>query len=546
VSPETHVTPVLIIGAGPVGLALAGDLAWRGIPSVTIEASDGTIAQPKMDLIGIRTMEFCRRWGIAAQVEFSPYDRDQSQDYAWVTSVAGLEFGRESFPSKRRQIPPPESPEAKQRCPQNMFDPILRDWVTSMPIAKLRYGHRLVAIEEGEDGVRATIATDGATYELRAEYAVGCDGAAGIVRGVLTDERGHNNSLTYTTNAIFRSSELVDIAKDRSAYRFIVLDETGPWSTVVAIDGRDRWRFSLIGDSRRTQYSSGEIATAIERSVGKPFQFELQSVVPWVRREMVASNFGRRRLFIAGDAAHLMSPTGGFGMNTGIGDSVDLGWKLAATLSGWGGPELLASYEAERQPVALRNVREATGNLRRMLSARQQPPPTIAFEDSPEGEAARHEYGNWYTDVLRREWYSIGIQLGYVYDPSPICVSDASSAGPEEVGSYTQTSRPGARAPHVWLTERLSSLDLFGRGFVLLRSAGPGSDNGDERLLRCTRDAGVPLRVIDIDADTLGPDFLRARTLVRPDGHVAWRGDLLPAEASLLVDTIRGATGGQS
>jgi 2-polyprenyl-6-methoxyphenol hydroxylase-like FAD-dependent oxidoreductase len=532
-------TPVLIVGAGPVGLALAGDLAWRGIPSVTLEASDGTITQPKMDLVGVRTMEFCRRWGIAAQVEFSPYNRDYSQDYAWVSSVTGFEFGREEFPSKRLQRPPAQSPEAKQRCPQNMFDPILRGWVQSMPVAELRYEHRVVAVDQDEDGVRATVDGPDGTYELTASYAVGCDGAAGTIRQALGESLEDNAALTYTTNAIFRSEELAELVSSSPAYRFIVLNELGPWSTLVAIDGNTRWRFSLIGDNRRTQYSQEEIRAAVEVTIGRSIALEIESIVPWARREMLASKYSSGRLFIAGDAAHLMSPTGGYGMNTGIGDAVDLGWKLAAVIAGWGGPNLLESYQAERRPVGLRNVDEATGNLHRMLSAREYTPPPVAFEDSEAGAQARREYGDWYTSVLHREWHGIGIHLGYVYEHSPICVPDGTPPPADEVESYTQISRPGSRAPHVWLTDRLSTLDLFGRGFVLLRSS--VREVSDRQLADAARDTGVQLRIIDIDAETLGADYEYQRTLVRPDGHVAWRGDRIPEEPQALLETVRGA-----
>lgn len=539
---ELFDTPVLIVGAGPVGLALAGDLAWRGIPSITLEASDGTITQPKMDLVGVRTMESCRRWGIAAQVEFSPYNRDQGQDYAWVTSATGFEFGRERFPSKRLQRPLAQSPESNQRCPQMMFDPILRGWVQSMPNAQVRYEHRVVAVKQDDDCVRAVVETAAESYEVKANYAVGCDGAAGTVRQAFGESMDDNAPLTYTTNAIFRSAELAKLFPNRETYRFVVLDESGPLSTIVAIDGRDRWRFSLIGDKRRERYTEHEIRAAIEVAVGRSIAFEIESIVPWARREMVANTYRNGRLFIAGDAAHLMSPTGGYGMNTGIGDAADLGWKLAGVISGWGGPNLLESYEVERRPVALRNVAEATGNLWRMLSAREHTPPAVAFENSKAGTRARREYGDWYTGVLHREWYGIGIHLGYVYENSPICISDGTPAPPDEVESYAQTSRPGSRAPHVWLTERLSTLDLFGRGFVLLRSSSP--DAGDDALAMCARETGVPLRIVDVDADTLGFDYECSRTLVRPDGHVAWRGDRVPDDPHDLMDTVRGASKG--
>ena len=203
--------------------------------------------------------------------------------------------------------------------------------------------------------------------------------------------------------------------------------------------------------------------------MGCDFDYEILSVLRWVRRELVADRYGTDRVFIAGDAAHLMSPTGGFGMNTGIQDSVDLGWKLEARCAAGPAGDLLRSYEIERRPVAIRNVTEASGNLGRMLSTRQRRPPPEIFEPGAAGDAARKEYGAWFTETMKREWYTLGIHLGYRYDASPIVWPDGTPAPPLEIATYTQTARPGARAPHAWLPDGRSTLDLFGRGFTLLR-----------------------------------------------------------------------------
>ena len=230
--------------------------------------------------------------------------------------------------------------------------------------------------------------------------------------------------------------------------------------------------------------------------------------MPWIRRQLVADRYGTRRVFIAGDAAHLTSPTGGFGMNTGIQDSVDLAWKLEACLRGWGGTELLASYETERRPVGIRNVTEATGNLKRMLTPRAQHPAAEIFRPGPEGDRARFEFGRNFTQMMRREWFTLGIHLGYSYEGSPIIVPDGTSALPDEVSTYTQTSRPGSRAPHVWLREGESTLDLFGRGFVLLRFGAkpPAAD----RIVDAARQRGVPLSVVDIDHEEANRDLREA------------------------------------
>ncbi len=367
--------PVLIVGGGPVGLALAGDLGWRGVACVLIEQSDGSIYQPRMDMVGVRTMEFCRRWGLVGTVEGSPYPRDYAQDNVYVTSLAGYELGRERFPGIGQAAPPPQSPQRRERCPQNMFDPILRDFAASQEAVTMRYRTRLVGFTQDAEQVTATVenADTGAREEIVARYLVGCDGARSMVRETLGITMRGNPALTYTTNVIFRCPDLVALHDKGKAYRHIVIGPEGTWATIVAINGRDQWRFSLIGSSTQREYTTAEIEAAIRRAVGRDFKFEILSVLPWVRRELVAESYREGRVFIAGDAAHAMSPTGGFGMNTGIGDAVDLSWKLAAVLQGFGGDGLLDSYTVERQPVGARNVAEASGNLRRMLSVSRNP-----------------------------------------------------------------------------------------------------------------------------------------------------------------------------
>jgi hypothetical protein len=258
--------------------------------------------------------------------------------------------------------------------------------------------------------------------------------------------------------------------------------------------------------------------------------------VPWTRRELVAEHYGKGRILLAGDSVHVMSPTGGFGMNTGIQDAVDLSWKLDATLAGWGGPKLLASYETERRPVGLRNVREATSNLGRMRSPQRH---SALLDDTPEGAALRVEIGKEFSEAMRHEWFTLGIHLGFRYDDSPICWGDGTTAPPLEAMTYTPTARPGARAPHVWLKDGRSTLDLFGRGFVLLR-IGTGAPAADPLLDAAAR-RGVPLTQVALDEPEVASVYERKLVLVRPDGHVAWRDDQPPADPLRLIDCIRGA-----
>lgn len=538
--------PVLIVGGGPIGLALAGDLGWRGVGCTLVERGDGTVEQPKMDMVGIRSMEFCRRWGIVDWVESAGYNRDYPQDCAWVTDLNGYEFGREPFPAPSQERPPVHSPQKRERCPQNFFDPVLQRFARSSPQVSLQFNSELVDFEDRGDHVDAEVrdVRTGRTRTIAASYLVGCDGGASKVRQSLGIEMVGDAVLTYTTNIIFRCEGLERLHDKKPGYRFIFIGPEGTWATLVAINGRDQWRFSLIGDAEKRTLTEAEARAAIVRAVGRPFEFEILSMLPWVRRQLVARQYGKGRVFIAGDAAHLTSPTGGFGMNTGLLDAVNLSWKLAATLQGWGGEHLLESYGLEQLPVAVRNVGEATENLRRMLSPRiLQPDPRMFDGDDPGAEAARRDYGQRYTEMMRREWFSIGVHLGYVYEGSPIVVPDGTPRPPLQTSSYTPTSRPGSRAPHAWIGDGKSTLDLFGKGFVLLRFG--NNPPPVEPLSKAAAKAGLPLEVVDLLDEAAARLYERRLVLVRPDGQVAWRGDALPEEVATLVDTVRGAIAGE-
>ena len=533
--------PVLIVGAGPVGLALAGDLGWRGVQCCLVEKTDGAIYQPRMDMVGVRTMEFCRRWEIAGWVENSSYPRDYPQDNVWLESLTGFEFGRERMASKSEEPCPPQSPQKRERCPQDMFDPILRRFAGQFNAVEFRYRTELIDLEEGRTSVVATLRDLDTRREDKvvADYVVGTDGAASVVREKLGIPMRGEPVLTYTTNVIFRCRDLPSLHDKGKAYRFIFIGREGTWLTIVAIDGADRWRMSIIGDKSKREIPESEIRALIVRAMGKPFDFEIESIMPWVRRELMAETYGTDRVFLAGDACHLMSPTGGFGMNTGIADAVDLSWKLEAVVGGWGGPELLRSYGIERKPVAERAVKEASGNLGRMLAARKKGPPEVAFQPGPEGDAARKEYGDWYTETMKREWYSTGIHLGFDYYHSPVVCSDNTPAPPDEVSNYVQTARAGHRAPHAWLKDGRSTLDLFGRGFVLLCFSAAGSVG--QSLAAAARVRGFPLLVIDLSDEARIHELYGANyVLVRPDGHVAWRDNAQPESAGHVIDVVRG------
>ena len=306
-SVDVDTLPVLIVGAGPVGLALAGDLGWRGRRCLVIEQSDGSIYQPRMDFVGVRTMEFCRRWGIVNWVHHSPYPRDYPQDNIYLTALNGYELGRERFPAMQDESLPPQSPQHRERCPQNMFDPILKQFCETLPSVTLRYRTRLLGIAQDEAGVSAEIENveTGVREIIRTQFLAGCDGAASRVREGLGIKLEGNPALTYTTNIIFRCPNLAPLHDKGKGYRHIFVGPEGTWGTIVAINGRDQWRMSIIGSEQKKDVTTDDIEAAIRRAAGFDFDYEILTVLPWIRREMVADHFGKGRVFILGDAVHL-------------------------------------------------------------------------------------------------------------------------------------------------------------------------------------------------------------------------------------------------
>jgi 2-polyprenyl-6-methoxyphenol hydroxylase-like FAD-dependent oxidoreductase len=536
-------TEVLVVGGGPVGLSLAGDLGWRGHRCIVVECGDGEIKQAKMDGVGVRTMEFCRRWGIVGEVEGSAYNRAYPQDNVYLTTLNGYELGRQPMPAMVNDNPPPESPQKRERCPQNMFDPILQRFARSQGGAELAYGHRLISFEQHETGVDSKVLdSSGKEILVRSKYLVGCDGGRSTVRDGLGIQMNGRGVLTHTTNVIFRCRNFNTLHDKAPGYRYMFVSGAGVWATIVAINGNDQWRMSIIGNAHDDRvYEDDELKRFAYQAVGKVFDLEILSILRWTRIELVADSYGKGRVFIAGDSCHLTSPTGGLGMNTGIGDAVDLSWKLASCLEGWGGRGLLDSYQVERRPIAIRITRFSTSNLELM----QQVPHTESiFADGEEGEQARAKVGRALGDGLKKEWFSKNMHLGNRYLDSPVCVyseeenAEANRLEFEDAVNYRPSTRAGCRAPHVWLEDGRSTLDLFGRGYVLICRTSAQEDA--DRIHAAARRYQVPLTIYASDSPAVTAAYETALVLVRPDGHVAWRANEVDMNPEQLIRIVSG------
>jgi 2-polyprenyl-6-methoxyphenol hydroxylase-like FAD-dependent oxidoreductase len=536
---RTEILPVLIVGGGPVGLALALDLGWRGVPCLLVEQTDGEIVDAKMFMTGIRTLEFCRRWGIAEQVKNWGFPRDLPFDSVFVTSLVGHEIGRIPMPSIAQSPPLDGSPEQFAHCPQFVFDPILAGAARAHHSVTLRHRCKLTAFHDDGECVTTELQElpSGKTSRIRARYLVACDGFGSSVRKALGIEMRGEDFIDRSVNIMLRTPDLAAIHGKGHAGRYVLIGPEGPWASLTPADGRERWRLMIYGERVREPQAI-DPAAEVRRAAGREFDFEILSAEQWVRRRMVADHFGRGRVLLAGDAVHVMPPNGGLGMNTGIGDAVDIGWKLAAMHQGWGGAQLLDSYEAERRPISIRQCDEAMRNFTRYGGRRAVPG---ILDDTPAGASARAELGRRLCSGNRLAWENpLHTHLGYRYDDSPICVADGPPPSePEDARDYRASTHPGGRAPHAWLADGRSTLDLFGRGFTLLRlgHAAPGA----AAISSAAAQRGVPLDVVALDQPAVTTLYQRKLVLVRPDGHVAWRGDAPPADALALIDRVRGA-----
>jgi 2-polyprenyl-6-methoxyphenol hydroxylase-like FAD-dependent oxidoreductase len=530
--------PVLIVGGGPVGLALALDLGWRGVPCLLVERGDGEVVDAKMFATGIRTVEFCRRWGIADQVKDWGFPRDFPFDNVFVTSLTGHEIGRIPMPSIAQTKPFGCSPEQYAHCPQFVFDPILARAARSHPCVSLHYRCTLTGFRQDHDGVTADLhdTATGRHEQVRARYMVACDGFSSSVRKALGIEVRGVPFINRSVNIMFRTDDLAAIHPKGNAGRFVLVGPEGPWASLTPADSQ-RWRLMIHGEEEDEPLNV-DAAAEVRRAAGRDFDFEILSVGHWVRRRMVADRYADGRVFLAGDAVHVMPPNGGLGMNTGVGDAADLGWKLAAMHHGWGGAHLPESYEAERRPAGIRQCDEAMRNFERYGGRR--PVPAI-LDETPDGARARAELGQRLSSGNRMAWENpLHTHLGYRYDGSPLVVADGPPPPePEDARDYRPSSHPGGRAPHAFLADGRSTLDLFGRGFTLLRF---GADAPDPRALsEAAARRAVPLDIVAIEEPEIGALYDRKLVLVRPDGHVAWRGDALPNAALALIDRVRGA-----
>jgi 2-polyprenyl-6-methoxyphenol hydroxylase-like FAD-dependent oxidoreductase len=542
-------TDVAIIGGGPAGLMLAIELGCRGVNCVVLEEDIAPPDAPKANATSSRTMEHYRRRGFAAEIRALGLAADHPQDVVYCTTLAGRELARFSIPSRAEALnrtsfgdygeqswPTPELPHRGQ---QMFIEPVLRKHAAKYPSVSLMLGWRAASVEINEQQV--SIATShvvsGETMELRARYVVGCDGPRSLVRKTCgIHYSGQSEEVRdffggQMLSVYFTSTALYPILGKQRAWQYWAVNAVQR-GLLMAIDGVDQFLFCLQMQPGQTA-ESVNFRAAMFAAIGREFDFELINAGPWQAGfTLVADRFSKGRAFIAGDAAHLFTPTGGMGYNTSVDDAVNLGWKLAAVVKGWASEVLLDSYEAERKPIAHRNTTFARAMADSIGSIK------VAANVDDEGidaEQVRRKLGEALAHHVRNEFNIPGLQLGLRYEGSPIVAEDAAPPTADEPNHYIPTARAGARAPHIWLNGQ-SIFDRFGRDYTLLCFTSEAAANSSH-WQQTAAALGLPLDVEVCDSAEAHALYGADQVLIRPDHHVAWRGDA-GADANALLAMV--------
>lgn len=531
-------TPVLIVGGGSVGLATAAELGMRGVSCIVIEQSDRPSEHPRATALNARSMEFMRKWGVADKIRAAAAPPDFPHTALYCTGLQGFVIAKVERPDHGGAGPTSDSPETAQRCNQIWTDPILCELARSFDTVDVRFRWSFAHLVQDDHCVRVT-AHDLNKDEERtiiATYVVDCTGAHTPIRRALGVGMSGGDGLTYHVSAYIRAPRLWEHHPMGKAALTNFVEPQGLWRNLVSLDGRELYRFGIRGKEFYDNPAAIDVAALFREIAGDNVPFEVISIGRWTARNVVADSYRVGGVFFAGDAAHLNHPASGLGLNTGLSDATNIGWKLAATIQGWGGARLLDSYEAERRPIAAQNVAHAE---RMNKNDRGQKPPACITDDNADGVAARSEMGERISNALKQKFVTTGLALGYRYKDSAICMPDNDTPPRDSVSEYTPDTYPGARAPHAWLADGLSTLDLFGEEYCLL-SFTTAADPA--RRIEASFDAaGVPLRCERIDDPAVRALYRRDLVLVRPDGHVAWRGDAPPSDPAHLVNRVRGA-----
>jgi 2-polyprenyl-6-methoxyphenol hydroxylase-like FAD-dependent oxidoreductase len=542
-------TSVLIAGGGPVGLTLAMDLASRGIDATVLETRRaGEPPNVKCNQVSARSMEIFRRLGLADKIRDTGLPPEFRVDVSLCVSATGQELSRIKLPSRAGRVrgekgddgawPTAEWP---HRINQLFLEPLLFAEASSRPRIRILNRTEFVEFSQDADGVTSTARDfdSGETITIRSRYLAGCDGGRSTVRRAMGSKLAGIEVVQRVQSTYFRAPKLMSMLPGEPCWMYLAFNPRR-CGTMMSIDGKERWLIHNFLYNGEPDYDSVDRDWAIRNilGVGSEFEYEIISKEDWIGRRLVADRFQNGRVFIAGDAAHLWIPHAGYGMNAGIADAGDLAWMLAAVLHGWAEPALLDAYQAERQPIT-DQVSQFAFNMSKSISHQRREISADIERDDEVGEVTRAQIGKEAYDLYVQQQCCGGLNFGYFYADSPIIAYDGVAHPAYSMGKFESSSVPGCRAPHFWLGDGRSLYDALGDGYGLIRF---GQNVAVDALVAEARRRCIPLAVLDIDNAEAAATYQKKLILVRPDRHVAWRGDTEPADALALIDHIRGAS----
>ncbi len=541
--------PVLIAGGGPVGTTLALELAHRGIACLVVEQRLAMPPNPKCNTTNARSMEHFRRLGCADAIRRVGLPLDYPTDVVYATRWQGQELTRYRLRSSAEVLAGQDArgaidaywptPEPQHRVSQLAMEPVLREHLRRYPQCDYREGWQFLSYETAPDGVDCVIehCASGAQQRVRCQYLVSCEGGHSRIRKAMGLRLEGRDCIAKFCTTYLRSPALKQHWPHAPAWMHRLYNADGE-SHIVAIDGQELWLHHSIL-SPDGDLDGHDHRPAIRNSLGGDLPYEVLGQERWIARAMVAERYRQERVFLCGDAAHIWIPMGGFGMNAGVEDAVNLGWKLAAMLKGWGSDALLDSYEAERRSIGQLVAASAAKIFEDLYRV---PVDDARLEATGEAaDAFRAEVGHAVTAHNLAEFDSIGMQLGVTYDTSPIICHDDGKLPPFAINRYVESSVPGVRAPHLWRTSGRALYDDFGADFSLL-CFGTIAQNV-EPLTTAFAARKVPLTVVHIDQGGAAEKYQNyPLVLVRPDQHVAWRSRNLPRDPQTVVATVIAAS----
>ncbi len=546
-------TSVFIVGAGPVGLTLAMDLASRGIDvTVTEIRRAGEPPNVKCNQVSARSMEVFRRLGLAGKIRDTGLPAEYRNDVSCCIAATGAELSRIKLPSRAGRMrgekgddgwwPTAEWP---HRINQLFLEPLLFAHAVAQPRIRILNRTQFEAFSQDEHGVtgHARDLDGGDRVTIRSRYLVGCDGGRSTVRHAMGSELAGIAEYQRVQSTYFRAPTLKNVLPGEPAWMYLAFNPRR-CGTMMAIDGKETWLIHNFLYHGEPDYESVDRDWAIRQiiGVGPEFRIEIISKEDWIGRRLVADRFQNGRVFIAGDAAHLWIPHAGYGMNAGIADAATLSWMLAAVLNGWAESAMLDAYQAERQPITEQVSRFAFKMAQEVSQQRREISADIERQDAV-GEAMRAQIGKEAYDLYVQQQCCGGLNFGYFYGSSPIVAYDGAAHPVYSMGRFESSAVPGCRAPHFWLHDGRSLYDALGDGYGLIRFDRAAKIDG---LLDAAKRRGVQLAVLDVDDAEAAALYATSLVIVRPDRHVAWRSDAEPGEPLALIDRLRGAQGATS